>query len=214
MRLLALLASVLISACSSAPPPPDWQIESRNALERAQNAYFAGNTKVYEFEAGLARKAISSTGQLALAARLELALCAAQVAALDYTDCAKYQALAAFAAEPERAYANFLQAQSTNAALLPEQHRAAGAALGSKAALANLPAMQAEALLISTSVLFKAGLASPAMVGQAIDAASAQGWRRPLLAWLGIALKRAQTENDSTQVALLQARIALVETKR
>ena len=44
----------------------------------------------------------------------------------------------------------------------------------------------------------------------AIDTASAQGWRRPLLMWLGVAQQRAQAAGNAAEAARLQRRIDLV----
>jgi len=44
----------------------------------------------------------------------------------------------------------------------------------------------------------------------AVDAASAQGWRRPLMAWLHVALARAQAAGQADEAARLQRRLALV----
>jgi len=39
---------------------------------------------------------------------------------------------------------------------------------------------------------------------------SSQGWRRPLLAWLGVQLKRAEQAGDSETAARLKRRMELV----
>jgi hypothetical protein len=64
---------------------------------------------------------------------------------------------------------------------------------------------------IGAAVLLQTGRASPQVIALAIDNASAQGWRRPLLAWLTIAAQRAQAAGDSVAADALQRRIALVE---
>ena len=51
---------------------------------------------------------------------------------------------------------------------------------------------------------------SPVMAS-ATDTASAQGWRRPVLAWLLLQSKSAQSAGDADEVARLQRRIAIVE---
>jgi len=43
----------------------------------------------------------------------------------------------------------------------------------------------------------------------AINTASAQGWRRPLLAWLQLQLQRAEAAGDSAEAARIRRRIAL-----
>ena len=66
------------------------------------------------------------------------------------------------------------------------------------------------ARLIAVAVRFQAGQASPAMIELATETASAQGWRRPLLAWLQVQALRAEKAGDAAALAALQRRIALV----
>jgi len=44
---------------------------------------------------------------------------------------------------------------------------------------------------------------------QAIDTASDQGWRRPLLAWLGVQAQRAEAAGDAQEEQRIRRRIAL-----
>jgi hypothetical protein len=46
----------------------------------------------------------------------------------------------------------------------------------------------------------------------AVDVASAQGWRRPLLTWLGVAAKRAEAVGDTAQLERIRRRITLAST--
>ena len=94
---------------------------------------------------------------------------------------------------PERAYAAFLSGQwnGLDSALLAPHYRAmVQAGPEQTARLQALPDPLAR--LVAASVLLKKGLISPADIQLALDTASAQGWRRPLLAWLGLQLQRAQ----------------------
>jgi hypothetical protein len=45
----------------------------------------------------------------------------------------------------------------------------------------------------------------------AVDTASAQGWRRPLLAWLNVQLQRAEKAGDAQEADRLRRRLALVQ---
>ena len=65
--------------------------------------------------------------------------------------------------------------------------------------------------LIASGVLFQSGRASPAAVGLAADAASSQGWRRPLLAWLGVQLALAEKAGDTAEAERLRRRISVAE---
>jgi hypothetical protein len=64
--------------------------------------------------------------------------------------------------------------------------------------------------LVGLGVQFKTGRISPAGITQAVGIASAQGWRRPLLAWLGVQAKRAEDAGDSETAARIRRRIELI----
>jgi hypothetical protein len=59
-------------------------------------------------------------------------------------------------------------------------------------------------------VLFQMGQLSPIGIAAAVNTASEQGWRRPLLAWLGLQAKRAEAAGDADARARIQRRIDLV----
>jgi hypothetical protein len=67
------------------------------------------------------------------------------------------------------------------------------------------------ARLVGSAVLLQAGRANPAVTSLAIDTASTQGWRRPLLAWLQVQLSRVEQAGDSAEAARVRRRIALAQ---
>jgi hypothetical protein len=212
MRAPLVLTALLIGSCASHPPAPDWQGNAKSATERAVAAYLAGNARVEAAELARARDEVGRTGRADLLARVELSHCAAQIASLVFGPCAGFEALRADAAAPERAYADYLRAQAAPAdvALLPESHRAvAGDATAGAATLNAVPDPLAR--LIAAGVLFEAGRADPAVVAAAVDTASAQGWRRPLLAWLGVQLRLAEQAGAADDAQRLRRRIALAQ---
>lgn len=204
MPLVTLALSVAVAACSSTPPPPDWQMAARISLDRAAQAWLQGNDRVAEAEMQRARRELRSTGQPALLARAELHHCAARVAALQPGACPAFDALAADAAPAEQAYARYLLAQATEAdrALLPAAQRQP---------LADV----AEPLsrLVAAGVRLQAGQITPADVALAVDTASGQGWRRPLLAWLGVQRQQALQAGRTDEAARLQRRMDLVTAR-
>lgn len=215
MRLLSRFVSVLallsLAACSNAPKAPDWQMEAKTAMERAVAAYLEGNSRVEAQEFARARSELSSTGRSDLMARAELLRCASRVASLVLEPCAGFEALRPDAAAAERAYADYLagQLQPQDIALLPAPQRAAAAAGADAAALKAISDPLSQ--LVAAGVMFRAGRASPAVLQQAVDTASAQGWRRPLLAWLGVQLQLAEKGGDTEAAARLRRRIALTQ---
>ena len=206
---------VVLAACSSAPPAPEWQSNAKAALDRAVAAHLGGDTRVASAEFDLARRELARTGRADLVAMAELTRCAVQVASLDVGPCAGFEKMRDDATPAERAYADYLlnRVQSGDVALLPEHHRpfAAGALSGDAETAALRAVEDPLARLVATGVLFQDSRASPSTIALAVDTASAQGWRRPLLAWLGVQLALAEKAGDNAGAERLRRRIALVQ---
>ena len=220
MRRLSSLVAVglLVAACASGPEPPDWQMNARQAIDAAVAAYLEGNARVEAAEAERARSEIARTGQLDLLARAELMRCAARVASLVFEPCEGFEKLRLDAAPAERVYADYLaaRAQPQDIVLLPQPHRVvADARTGADAAAATLSGVEDPlSRLIAAGVLFASNHASPQTLQIAVDTASAQGWRRPLLAWLNVQLMRAEQAGASAEADRLRRRIAVVQGAR
>ena len=203
--------ALVLAACSSTPPPPDWQMNAKSSVERAAVAALRGESRIEAVEFARARAEVASTGRLDLLARLELLRCATRVASLDFDACAGFDSLAKDAAAPEQAYARYLAGSATvaDAALLPTAHR--GLAAGSPSPEAALAAVDdAQSRLIAAAVLLRRGQATPGVISAAVETASGQGWRRPLLAWLKVQQQRASAAGASDEAARIQRRIDLV----
>ena len=212
LRFGALLTTALLVACSNTPPPPDWQMNAKGSLERSLEGYLTGNKRVEALEFERARAEVARTGRPDLVARAELMRCASRVASLVLEPCAGFEALRADAAAPERAYADYLSGRlrPQDVALLPPQHRAVASRVsGGGGTLPDIADPLAR--LVAAGVLLQAGQASPAVVAQAVETASAQGWRRPLLAWLGVQARLAEQGGDADEAARIRRRIQLVQ---
>jgi len=211
-----LLLGLLLAACASKPPAPDWQVNAFAALKGYTAAYLSGDSRVAELELARGRSEIAGTGRADLLARAELTRCAVRAASLEFDNCAGYQPLAQDAAAPEQAYAAFLSGHWTglNAELLPEQYRpvVTQAAAGVPGGAAGMLGAVQDPLsrLVAAAVLLQRNDLSPADMALATQTASDQGWRRPLLAWLGLQLKRASAADDVEAAARLQRRIDIV----
>ena len=68
--------------------------------------------------------------------------------------------------------------------------------------------------LVAAGARFARGQASPQLVQLAVDTASRQGWRRPLLAWLGVQEKLAEGRGDEPEAARLRRRMAIVNQEK
>lgn len=206
----ALISALLLAACAGGPQPPDWQLEAKGSMDRSVAAYMEGNSRVEMAELGRARTQLTRSGRAELLATAELLHCATRVASLVFDEpCTGFEKLREDATDAQRAYADYLkgQVQPQGIALLPEaQRRAAAGDAGAVAAIAD-PLSK----LVAAGVMLQAGKANPAVITQAIDTASVQGWRRPLLAWLGVQLRRAEQGGDIQEAAKLRRRIELTQ---
>lgn len=212
-KALAAISVIALAACSSQPPAPDWALVAESAAQKATAAYLQGQQRVEALQWQKARDAVASTGQPALAARLELMRCAAQVASLEWDNCPGYAAVAQDAAIPEQAYAHYLQAQLDTAEIvqLPEQQRAVASAIATSGAPALVNIKDPLSRLVAAGVMLRAGGATPELLQLGVDTASDQGWRRPLMAWLLLQLKSEQQAGNSEKAAQLERRLKLLQ---
>ena len=211
LRTLLTAAVVFFAACTPSPKVPDWKLESKGSMERAVMAYLEGDSRVETAELARARLEISSTGRVDLMARAELLSCASRTASLVFEPCAGFEKLREDAPPAERAYADYLAGKLSPQLinLLPKDQQISALASVNR----TLPAIEnvADPLakLVAAGTALQAGLASPTLVQAAVDTASSQGWRRPLLAWLGVQLKLAEASGNAAEAARVQRRIAL-----
>ena len=170
--------------------PPDWQSNSRSALNAFQSHYLKGDTRGASVEFDRAVAELRSTGRGDLVARAELVRCAVRAASLEFDSCPAFEKLRADAGAEELAYADFLSGKNERT--------------GTDDPLSRL---------VSLGVRFNGGKATPEDISAAVDIASAQGWRRPLLAWLGVQEKRAEAAGDREALERIRRRIALASGK-
>ncbi len=214
INLVMAASALLLGACSSQPRVPDWQLNAKAASDRFVEAELTGKARVAALELQRARQELSATGRADLLARLELLACATRQASLDFAPCTAFEALRKQAAPGERAYADFLAGQLDPAAvdLLPAAQRAVARSLAGPVPVpaSELQPNQSLSRLVAAAALLRAGQASPAVVNEAISTASDEGWRKPLLAWLGLAAQRAAQAGDTAEAARLSSRMDLV----
>jgi len=182
---VALVA--LAAACSNNPPVLDWQQNAFDSLQVFQRLYLSGDTAGAETEFKRARAELTATGRADLVARAELVRCAAQVASLVFEPCKGFEALRQDAGAEERAYADYLEGRA-----------------------ARIASGEPLSRLVAYGVQLRSTTIDPQGIAAAVDIASGQGWRRPLLAWLGVQLKRAEQAGDSETATRLKRRIELV----
>lgn len=254
--LTAVVWGVLTVACSHTPPVPEWQINARDATQRGTVAYLEGRSRVADAEFARARREATRSARADAVARVELARCAAQAAALAFSPCEAVAPLQTDMGLPQQAYQRYLAGRplTSDVPALPAaqqpvaqwllarppgvagMRRAAesGSELGRVSAgsvheqKTLSPAAQSGAdpspllsgmadplsRLVAAAVLVQAGHGSPAVVAAGVQAASDQGWTRPLLAWLGWQLRQAQAAGDAELARRIQTRIDLLANEK
>lgn len=210
------VAALALSACASQPAAPDWALQAESAALRATAAYLEGRQRVQRLEWDKARAEVARTARIDLAARLELMRCAVQIASLEWDECPGYQALAGDAAPPEAAYARYLAGQPLpeDALLLPAAQQSVAQALPASPQTV-LPAVRGITdplgRLVAAGVALRAGYAAPELLALAVQTASAQGWRRPLMAWLLLQAKAYERAGAQSAADAVRRRLELLE---
>jgi hypothetical protein len=206
----ACVIALSLAACAGKPVEPSWRANAASSLDSFSDAYLKGDSGIAATDFARARAEMSSTGRADLVAHAELVRCAVYTASLEVGECAGFALLAQDASAEERAYAAYLAGrwQGLNPALLPEQHRAIASGTGALAAIADPLAR-----LVAAGAMLQAGRIAPPDIVIATDTASAQGWRRPLLMWLGVSAQRAKAAGDTAELARIERRIALASAR-
>ena len=212
---IAIPAALIALACAgcSVAPTPAWRADAHDALESFTDTYLKGDTKLAERYFSESRAAVAGTGRPDLVARMELIRCGVGTAALDFDACAGYESIQADATETDRAYAGFLAGkfEQQAGAKLPPQYEAIA---GEKDADAQNRALRKikdpVSRLVASGALFRAGRLSPEGIATALDTASEQAWRRPLLAYLNVQAKLAESAGDTAALEVIRKRIELI----
>ncbi len=211
--LVLAVAALALSGCSSIPPPPNWKMNAVSLLEHAQQRWLEGDSKAAELALLKMRQEIALTGRIDLLARAELAACATHIASLDFSPCVGFDTYAADATASDQDYARFLAADWTGLQIKSLPVHYANLLTNKDDANANQAAREIKdplPRLIAAALLFRNGRVEPATISTAIETASERGWRRPLLTWLEVQRKHAQSRDDHAAMAALQRRIDLI----
>ena len=213
MRIATISALLLLSACAGGPMPPEWESQSHAYLERFSQQYLEGNARQAERSFAQAKAAVASTGRPELAARVELVRCALGTAALDVEACIAFESSRGDETAEDQAYGDFVggRLRAQDVSRLPSQYRDVATARDDAA---RNKAMQQIAdpvsRLVAAGALFRLAQLSPEGLSTAVDTASAQGYRRPLLAYLNVQARRAESSGDAAALQSVQKRIDLV----
>ncbi|GAA6143648.1 hypothetical protein NBRC116584_34660 [Hydrogenophaga sp. 5NK40-0174] len=207
-----MAAMTVLGACAS-EPVPDWKQSASSSTELGARAWMEGKDAIDLAEFNRARREVRATGRPEELAKVELFRCATRTATLDDSLCEAFEPLAPDVSEALRAYDRYIagQAGPGDAELLPGPHRPVAQAGAGSDFVALLNKIEDPlSRLVAAGVLYRRQLAGPGVAAVGVETASAQGWRRPLLAWLMVTrtLAEAAGQTDAAQAA--QRRMDLV----
>lgn len=217
---VVLLAAILfLGGCASAPPVPDWQLNARNAVEKATRAEMQGLRRVADVEWRRAVEETRRTADPMQVARVGLVQCAVQQASLFFGDCGLWRAWAADASLIDQAYGRYLSGtpELNDIPLLPAVHQSIARLM-----LADTVQPRRQALLnisdplsrlVAAGGLFRVGLLDLDGVSVAVDTASEMGWHRPLASWLALQAQEAHQQGHDDLALRAQRRLELLSAE-
>ena len=211
-----ILAGLLsLTACgSSGPPVPDWKSDSVDFIERYKKHALLGENTLAERYFQQALRATGGAGRVSETGRLWLVHCATRRAILLDDDCSEYVDLAKVETSAEdRAYYQFvtLNWSELDASRLPAQY---AGLVKVDAARVNTQITTIEdplSRLLAASLITLRGQADHATLVLAMETASTQGWRQPLLTYLKLLEKSALERGATNEQQNYAVRIRLIE---
>ena len=215
---LLLFAALLPAGCGSKPAPA-WLTTSHKQIETYKQDFLsARNPAVAELRFKKAETEIKRTGDLDLLGKALLTRMALRVAVLEAADADDY--LKVESAQPVPANRNFYfflrgDTAEVNEALLPTQYRPFLASLrtgdAGKIGKAITAIEDPLSLLIASGIASVHNVETESILLAAVDAASHNGWKKALLAWLKRLENFYVTADDAARADSVRRRIAIVE---
>lgn len=216
-KLLLLSLCLVLTGCGASKPVPDWLNTGYNQLESYKKNYLSGNEKIAasQFKGALAE--IKKSGDLPLLARAHLIRMALETAVLEDLRNGEYLKIDDLSSSPQnRTFYIFLKggAAEVDENLLPGQYqgiyrsikRGSGADYPKEIEKIEDPLSR----LIAIGVLVRIHQDDEALMKKAVDTASAQGWKKALLVYLG-RLKEYYINKGEKEKALgIEGRVKLI----
>jgi len=217
-KLLFLLFAFLICSCGSASPVPEWKDNAHRYLKDYKINFLAGKEDASEPHFIKARKEIASGNDLSLLATAYLTKYALHTASLESFDAVEFAKLQRL--EPNAAnmsYCHFLKGNFNAADVQELPARYAGIVKAAAGKDATLAAREMAAIddplsrLIACGVWVRYMPYDENILQMAINTASANGWRRPLWAYLDKLQTYYLERGDISKAGIIKDRLELLK---
>lgn len=214
---LLLIICLLFLGCAS-KPIPDWLNTSYNQLESYTKSYLSGKEKIAAVQFKGAINEIKKSGDLEILSRAYLIRMALQATALENTDDDEYLKIDALQPSlPNRSFYAFLKGEinQVDDSLLPQQYRGFCRALRQSAGAESLQEIEKMedplSQLIALGIIVRLRQDNEDVLKKAIAAASAQGWKKPLLVYLARLQSYYEGKKETDKALAIQQRIKLIQ---
>ena len=220
-KMLPLMVVLFICACGSLMPVPDWKDKAGRYLEEYKTSFLAGRELSAEPHFAKATREITAGNNMRLLAIAYLTKYALHAASLEHFDDSEFLKIERL--EPDAAdmaYCLFLQGNfaAVDANLLPARY--AGLLKAAARRDAALAAHEISAIGDPLSRLVAAGVwvnhmpYDETILQTAIDTASANGWRRPLWAYMEKLHAYYLEGGDKSKAQTVKNRIELLKKEK
>jgi len=217
-KLLLIIFALFICACWSAKPIPVWKDKAYMHLDDYKTSFLAGKEESTEPHFIKARREIAASNDLGLLTIAYLTKYALHTASLENFDSSEFAKLYKLEPNPsDMAYCHLLKGNFTAVDMKVLPYRYAGVL---KAALARDLTMAAREItaiddplsrLIACGVCVKYLPSDETILQTGISTASANGWRRPLWAYLNKLQEHYLETGDQNKSTAVKARLDLLK---
>ena len=217
-KLLCLLSALMICACGSSTPVPEWKSKAYEQLDIYKTSFLTGKEESTEPHFEKARREIASGNDLGLLTIAYLTQYALHTASLETFDSSEFAKLYRLEPNPpDMAYCHFLKGNFSAVDIHALPVRYAGVMKAASSKDLTLASREIAAMDDPLSRLIACGVwvrylpADENILQIGIDTASANGWRRPLWAYLGKLQNYYLEKGDPAKAGIVAERLKLLK---